>query len=311
MHWSAPNSLMNITLRHLHYMSLIARSGSFRSAAEAAGVSQPVISDQIAAIENHYGVKLFERRQSGARPSKIGWDCIRSADRILCEFSQMEEHLRSGAAGTTGTISIGYYKSLANGALRAAFKSVIRSYPDIRIVPVVASLEDLARVVRTGALDLAVLATEAGGFDDLKVMPLWSDRVMAVLPEHHPLAERDHLYWTDLLGEKFLFSRQDPGPDLADMLMAKLASPGRRPDVTIMQVNREDVLNFVGMGAGVSLQCESSIISGIGVVFREVREGTIVSRVGYTASWREDNDNPALNVFLQILRNGGRDELDD
>jgi DNA-binding transcriptional LysR family regulator len=299
-----------ITLRHLYYMSLVARTGSFRRAAEAAGVSQPVISDQIAAIENHYGVRLFERRQSGARPSTLGWDYIRSADRILCEFEQMEGQLRSGAAGQHGTLSVGYYKSLANGSLRAAFRSMIRSYPDITVVPVVAGLEDLARVVRTGALDLAVLATEAGGYDDLKLLSLWSDRVMAVLPEHHPLAERDHLFWTDLLSEKFLFSRHDPGPDLADMLMAKLASPGRRPNITIMQVNREDVLNFVGMGAGVSLQCESAIVAGIGVVFREVREGTMASRVGYSACWREDNNNPALNVFLGILRNGGRNELD-
>jgi DNA-binding transcriptional LysR family regulator len=299
-----------ITLRHLYYMSLVARTGSFRSAAEAAGVSQPVISDQIAAIEHHYGVRLFDRRRSGARPSELGWDYIRSADRILCEFEQMEERLKSGAAGTYGTISVGYYKSIANGALRAAFRTMIRSYPDIRIVPVVASLDDLARVVRTGALDLAVLATEGGGYDELKLLPLWSDRVMVALPEHHPLAERPHLFWTDLLGEKFLFSRHDPGPDLADMLTGKLASPGRRPDITIMQVNREDVLNFVGMGAGVSLQCESAILPGIGVAFREVREGTMASRVGYSACWREDNDNPALNVLLDVLRNGGRNELD-
>lgn len=302
--------MMIITLRHLFYMSLVARTGSFRRAAEAAGVSQPVISDQIAAIEQYYGVKLFERRQSGAHPTMLGWDYIRSADRILSEFSQMEERLRSGAAGNHGTISVGYYKSLANGALRAAFKSMIRSHPDITIVPVVASLDDLSRVVRTGALDLAILATEAGRCDDLNFLPLWSNRIMAALPQDHPLAPSDHLYWTDLLDEKFLFSHNDPGPDLADMLIAKLASPGRRPDITIMQTNREDVLNFVGMGAGVSLQCESAVNSGNDVVFREMREGTMVSRIGYSACWREDNDNPALGIFLDILRNGARNELD-
>lgn len=55
-------------------MSLVARTGSFRRAAEVAGVSQPVISDQIAAIENYYGVKLFERRRSGAYRSMLGGD---------------------------------------------------------------------------------------------------------------------------------------------------------------------------------------------------------------------------------------------
>ena len=38
-----------------------------------------------------------------------------------------------------------------------------------------------------------------------------------------------------------------------------------------------------------------------GVTHREVRDGTGASRLGYSAHWREDNDNPALADLLMLL----------
>ena len=37
------------------------------------------------------------------------------------------------------------------------------------------------------------------------------------------------------------------------------------------------------------------------LVYREVREGVEPARIGYSAHWREDNQNPALTSFLKVL----------
>jgi hypothetical protein len=37
------------------------------------------------------------------------------------------------------------------------------------------------------------------------------------------------------------------------------------------------------------------------VVYREVREGAEPAPIGYSAHWREDNQNPALASFLKVL----------
>ena len=38
-----------------------------------------------------------------------------------------------------------------------------------------------------------------------------------------------------------------------------------------------------------------------GPVYREVRDGAEQARIGYSAHWREDNQNPALASFLKVL----------
>ena len=57
---------------------------------------------------------------------------------------------------------------------------------------------------------------------------------MVALPEDHPLASNEIVYWTDLKGETFLLSQRDPGPEIQDILVAKLSSPGDRPKVIAM-----------------------------------------------------------------------------
>ena len=56
------------------------------------------------------------------------------------------------------------------------------------------------------------------------------------------------------------------------------------------------------LGFGVSLVTESDIgASFSGLIYRELRDGTGPSRIGYSAHWRADNDNPALASFLKLL----------
>ena len=125
---------------------------------------------------------------------------------------------------------------------------------------------------------------------------------MVALPEGHRLASNNIVYWTDLKDETFLLSQRDPGPEIQDILLAKLAAPGERPKVISHDISRENIKSLVGAGFGVSLMCEACIgASYVGVVYREARDGNGPSRISYAAYWQGDNDNPALAHFLKLL----------
>lgn len=51
--------------------------------------------------------------------------------------------------------------------------------------------------LRTGKIDLAVITGEASQRDG-GALSLWSERILLALPESHPLADRETIYWTDL-----------------------------------------------------------------------------------------------------------------
>jgi DNA-binding transcriptional LysR family regulator len=60
--------------------------------------------------------------------------------------------------------------------------------------------------------------------------------------------------------------------------------------------------SLVGAGFGLSLATESDVGANFsGLIYREFRDGTGPSWVGYSAHWRADNDNPALASFLKML----------
>lgn len=56
------------------------------------------------------------------------------------------------------------------------------------------------------------------------------------------------------------------------------------------------------MNTGISLVLESDMgINYAGLVYRELRDGAGPSRFDFSAYWRDDNENPALAAFLNLL----------
>jgi DNA-binding transcriptional LysR family regulator len=137
---------------------------------------------------------------------------------------------------------------------------------------------------------------------DYKVMPLWSERILVALPRDHRLASSHGIFWTDLRGETVLLSQYDPGRELEELLNAKLTVSGDRPRTEHHDVSRGVIKSLITMGLGISLVLESDTGTNfIGLTFREMRDGSGPSRIGFSAVWRSDNENPALLVFLKLL----------
>lgn len=60
---------------------------------------------------------------------------------------------------------------------------------------------------------------------------------------------RGSIYWTDLKRERFLLRERDPGPEIQDILMAKLVSPGDLPNVVRHDASSENIKSLVGAGS--------------------------------------------------------------
>jgi len=157
-------------------------------------------------------------------------------------------------------------------------------------------------MLRNGTVDVLIVTSDAP-LQDCKAMPLWSERILVMLPRDHSLSASESLYWTDLKDETVLLSQYDPGPDIEQLLRSKLLSPDDRPKVETHDVSRGAMKALVSMRVGVSLILESDLGAVLpSPVYRELRDGTGPSRLSFSAFWRADNENPALESFLKLLR---------
>ncbi len=293
---------MCVEVPHLRYVVAAADHSSFRRAAAVLNITQPTMSKRIRELEDRLGVLLFERSTGGAQLTALGEDFVESARRVLAELELMENRARAGKRGEAGRLEIGFYTSLSTGPLRDTIFTFAEQHVQVDVNVTEDARATLIPLLARGVIDIVVVLGDPT-YTDYSHMSLWSERIMVALPKTHPLGVRDFVYWTDLKNERFLMSRRDPGPEIQDILLNKLASPGDRPLIKQIKANSDHILSVVDGNRGITLTCESSAGNVLpGVIFREVRDGNGPTRVGYVAYWRPNNDNPTLKQFLSLLK---------
>jgi DNA-binding transcriptional LysR family regulator len=290
-----------LDLQHLRYVVLAVEYGSFRRAAETLLVRQSTFSRRIRQLEELIGVMIFERSSGGVRVTSAGRDFLHAARSIVEQTDALIAKAISNGRGESGDLTIGFYTSLSAGNMRATLLDYKNRFPKVELGLAENSRTRLITTLHNGSLDVAIVTGEAH-FRNGKVLPLWSERILVALPEDHSLCARELIYWTDLRDETVLLSQYDPGRELESLLVSKLACSESRPRIESHAVSRAIITSLVNAGLGISLVTESDVgVSFCGLVYRNLQDGSGPSRVGYSALWREDNDNPALANFLRLL----------
>jgi DNA-binding transcriptional LysR family regulator len=230
LHASFRNPSPAFSIQNLRYALTAAEYGSFRRAAEALLLRQSTLSRCVRQLEESLGMAVFERSSGGVRATQGGRQFLRSARSILEQVEALAARTQSTGRGEAGRLTVGFYTSLAAGNLRATLIDVSQRFPQLELEMFESSRSRLVTALRNGVVDIAIIPG-ATALPESKTMSLWSERILVGVPEGHSLAEREPVHWIDLREEKILLSRRDPGPELRDLLVAKVTSPGDRPRI--------------------------------------------------------------------------------
>jgi len=294
--------ISTINLPQLRCAVVAADEGSFRRAAEVLLVRQSTLSRGIRQLEHLIGISIFDRSSGGVTATASGHGFLRHARSILEQIDSLITTADQTSRGEAGRLSIAFYTSLSAGNLRATLLEFRQRVPSVELGMVEMSRTRLMTALRSGTIDVAIVTGEPTQRED-RTLPLWSERILLALTEGHALADRETIYWTDLRDQTVLLSQRDQGREFEDILVSRFVSSEDRPRIERHDVSRDTLKGLVSLGFGVGLVTESDIGSSLsGLIYRELRDGTGPSRIGYSACWRADNDNPALASFLALLR---------
>lgn len=292
---------MSVELRDLRWAITASQHRSLRQAAEHLNIRQSTLSRRLRDMEVLLGVDLFERTNGGTIPTIIGLEFLESARRIVEETDAAFARLKAMSDGQTGRLTIGVYVSLATGNLRATLAKYHRRFPEVDVHTVDGTHDRHFSDLITSTVDLAILTSSYLGWDDRK-LPLWSERVIAALPEEHHLTQKPVIQWSDLAGQPLLVQRRGPGPEMERLLTSKLEPFGEQR-LLYQDVSVDRLMSLAGAGLGIYLILEGATGARYeGVVYREVHDHEGPTRFNFAAYWRETNKNPALIHFLDILR---------
>lgn len=293
---------MAFDIRQLRYAIAAADHGSFYRAARALDIEQSTLSRAILRLERSIGMPIFERSRAGVRMTLAGTAFIRGAKPMVTTADKLVAMMRAAGQGRAGGLMLGYNSSVSAGNLRATLMNWHDSHPDVDVECIEADRSVLLAGLDAGGIDIAILMG-AAGHEGFRCEPLWSERMLVALPVTHSLAERDVVHWTDLRSERFLLPAADPGPEIRDMLLGRLAVSGAKPEIRMLQASRETVLSILGGNSGVSIVCEGSTGARYpDVVYRPIHGEQGPALTGHSGCWRDDNGNPALRRFLGFVR---------
>lgn len=293
---------MSFDIRQLRYAIAAADHGSFYRAARALDVEQSTLSRAVLKLELSIGMPIFERSRAGVTMTLAGNAFIRGAKPMVATADKLVAMMRAAGQGRAGGLALGHNSSVSAGNLRATMMSWRDAHPDVEVECVEADRSVLLAGLDTGEIDIAILMGVAG-YNGFRCEPIWSERMLVALRASHPLAERDIVHWTDLRDARFLLPVTDPGPEIRNMLLGRLANSGTKPDIRMHQASRETVLSVLGGSADVSIVCEGSTGARYpDVVYRPIHGEQGPALIGYSGCWRDDNGNPALRRFLGFIK---------
>ncbi|MFG3708663.1 LysR family transcriptional regulator [Micromonospora sp. NPDC047670] len=288
-------------LRHLRYFLAVAEHLHFGRAAEALGIRQPPLSQQIRALEEELGVPLFERSSRHVALTAAG-EAFRDDARLsLAHAEAARLAARRVGRGDTGEVALGYVGSATLTLLPQILRRFRDRYPDVALALRELTTTEQARALRAGNLDVGLLRPPLADADAeaLRVEPVGAERLIAALPAGHPLAHRRTLNVRDLAGQPFVLSPRELGPGLHDQILDYCRRAGFTPRVTQEAVQMQSIVALVGGGLGVSLVPASvSRLRRADVVYRPLQPAT---RVVHLAAARRHSDGRPTTINLMAL----------
>lgn len=162
-----------LDLRPLRHFINIVDLGSLSRAAEFAGIAQPALSHQVAALEAELGVRLLHRTPQGTTPTEAGRTLYRYARALLRQLDETRRAVRDADGTLSGQVSIGLSVTTAEILCVPLLAALRQAHPAVR--PEITALPN--RLVRellvNGRLDIALL------FDQPTVKGITAERLAA------------------------------------------------------------------------------------------------------------------------------------
>jgi DNA-binding transcriptional LysR family regulator len=269
----------------------VAHERSFSAAARALSLTQPAVSQQVAALETELGVRLLDRENAMA-PTAAGAVLLAHADAIAERLALAERQLAELTA--PGRLRIGAFPSaLAALVPRAATRLALRGddASPAEVLLEEGSTPELAERVRRGELHLAV------GFQDAALprrehegvvrVDLVREPFLVALPPGHPLAAHDEVPLTALADEPWV------APSGDNLIARACRAAGFEPRLAI--ISRDPLANRALIAEGLAVTVTPRMLGRefTGIELRPIA-----------------GDGPQRDLYL-LLPPGGRHPLTD
>lgn len=293
-------------LRHLRYFIAVAEELHFGRAAQQLGISQPPLSQQIQALEQELGARLFDRTNRRVELSEAGRLFLGEARQVLAQVEKAADVARRAQLGELGEMKIGFTSSAPfNSSIPKAIHAFRQRFPAVHLNLKEMSSREVAEAVYDKSIEVGLMRPLPLP-EGLIVTELFREPLVAVINASHPLAQDtgQGMLLEALSNEPFVFFPRSYGSGLRAQLLSLARQAGFNPHFVLEAGEVMTIIGLVSAGLGVSVLPASFQQMRIeGVVYR-----TLLDEGAETAVWlvqREAQASAMAGAFAELLTQHG------
>ncbi|MDL9978342.1 LysR family transcriptional regulator [Microbacterium sp. ASV49] len=289
---------------HLRTLLEVVRLGSFASAANRLGYTASAVSQQMAALENDAGIRLFERTARSIRPTEAAVVMAEGATTVLADIDRLLEAAGSAAERPQAELRVSVYPSLARMFLPRLLRSPQWLAVDAALRLSIRDPSPAIQALRRGEetdVTLVYWVGDAALTWPRSVTPvrLGADPMRVVVPTSWRLHGLGAVAADELVGRPWILHH--PGSSDAAVIDAVLDEHGLRPRVVARSDDFAVTLDIVAAGYAATVMPEVALGEvPAGVEVLEVPEVQL-SREVYALVSPTAPARPT-DLFLRILR---------
>ena len=238
---------MDINIQKYMAFITVAEYGSFTKAAEILSYSQSGISRMIHDLETEWNVPLLERGRAGVRLTSDGTQLLPFARSVCGEYQKLQIQVDEMNGLQSGLIRIGTFSSAATHWIPNIIEKFRRQYPRVTYELLIGDYAEIATWIMEGRVDCGFLRLPTAA--PMDVTFLESDRLLVILPEHHPLADCDVFPLEQLREESFILQGKGLKAEAEDFF----ETYDIRPKTYCTTWDDYAIMSMVERGAGISL----------------------------------------------------------
>ena len=273
---------MDLEIRHLRLVAEIADAGSMTKAADRLFLTQSALSHQLRDIEDRFGTPFF----------------VRLGRRMV--LTAAGRPLRRLAGNSDGIIRVCTQCNTGYHWLAPLLSVFQRKHPRVSVNVAADATDRPVDALFEGRVDLAILIDPA---EDrrLRLRPLFSDEMVAIVPKAHPLARRRWVSPENLAAQHLLLYSSVPQESF---LLRKVLDPaGLKPARVSFIMLTEAMIELAKAGAGVGIlprwSAQRAIAGGAVVALSITRRA--MRRQWVAATLAAQPDPPYLVDFIDLV----------
>ena len=278
-------------IKAFHHVAL---HGGFSRAAEALGLSQPALSEQVRQLEAQYDLLLFRRQNRRVELTERGRELFQMTSRFFENESAIASFLDGASASLRGSLRVMVDSTAhATGPLRG-FRA---QHPDVKLNISHGNSREVLAALRAYEVEIGIFGSqpEAG---DLTMIELGLSPIIAIAGSQSFASLPDSITMAGLADVPLIFREQGSETQARVMQAAKQA--GVKLDAMIIAESREAARDLVAEGFGIGFVVESEI--GNDTRLKRLRlEGVSLSMPETLAHLSARQDVPVIRSFMRTL----------